>query len=160
MNRPRKWILIAFLLIWGIAILFFQASKVFAACTVSVTPIIFGNYDTVVPTPLDTTTTITVSCDKAQGPPPDVTVTIIASANSGIFNPRQMKHTTRSNLLNYNLYTKQNRTTVWGDGTGGTSAVIIKGTKQKKVTVYGSIPPQQNVPAGTYSDILTVTIIF
>lgn len=132
-------------------------AKAYAACSVSTTAVNFGNYDSFVTTPLDTTGTITVSCDTT--PPVDVTIAISASSSSGLFNPRQMKHTTRPNLLNYNLYTKQNRTTVWGDGTGGTSTVVVKGTRQKNVTIYGSIPPRQNVPPGIYGDILTVTII-
>lgn len=127
-----------------------------AACTISITGILFGNYDTFVATPLDTTGTITVNCDTV--PPVDVIISISASSNSGIFNPRQMKHSARPDLLNYNLYTKQNRTTVWGDGSGGTSTVEVKGTRNRKLTVYGSIPPRQNVPAGSYSDLLTVTI--
>ena len=149
-----KW-LIKFVVLISLLLVTTEAS---ADCTVSVTPIIFGNYDTLNLAPLDTTGTITVACDTV--PPADVTISISTSSSSGIFNPRQMKHTSRPDLLNYNVYTKQNGTTVWGDGTGGTSTVMIKGTKNRKLTAYGSIPPRQNVPAGTYSDILTVTIIF
>jgi spore coat protein U-like protein len=138
-----------------ISLLLFTADA-YAACSVSTPAINFGNYDSFVTAPLNTTGTITVSCDTA--PPVDVTISISASLNSGLFNPRQMKHATRPNLLDYNLYTKQNRTTVWGDGTGGTSTVVVKGTRQRNVTVYGSITPRQNVPPGIYGDILTVTI--
>jgi len=135
-----------------------MTTRAFADCTVTTTPVSFGNYDTFLATPLDTTGTITVACDNPPGPPPDVTISISTSSSSGVFIPRQMKHTTRPDLLNYNLYTQQNRTTVWGDGTGGTSSVIIKGTKRKKVTIYATIPQQQNVPAGPYTDSLTITI--
>ena len=134
------------------------AAEAYAACSVSATGVNFGNYDTFVATPLETTGTVTVTCDTEKGKPPDVTISISTSSNSGVFNPRQMKNTARADLLNYNLYTKQNRTTVWGDGTAGTSSVMITGTKQKKVTIYGSIPPRQPVPPGVYSDILTVSI--
>lgn len=131
-------------------------TEAFAACTISTPAINFGNYDSFVTSPLNTTGTISVSCDTT--PPVDVAISISPSSNSGLFIPRQMKHATRPNLLDYNLYTKQNRTTVWGDGTGGTSTVVVKGTRQKNLTVYGSIPPRQNVPPGIYGDILTVTI--
>jgi spore coat protein U-like protein len=149
-KRWSSFILVIF--IWLLA------GEAYAACTVSATGVNFGNYDTFVATPLETTGTVTVNCDLVQGQPPDVTISISTSSNSGVFNPRQMKHAAQSDLLDYNLYTKQNRTTVWGDGTAGTSSIVIKGTQQKKATIYGSIPPRQNVPPGTYSDILTVTI--
>ena len=142
--------------------LLFVANEAYGACTVTATGVAFGNYDTFATAALDTTGTITISCDTV--PPIDVIISISASSNSGIFNPRQMKHSAGPDLLTYNLYTKQNRTTVWGDGTGGTSTVVVKGKKlkkgkkPKKVNVFGSIPPRQNVPAGSYSDILTVTI--
>jgi len=139
-------------------LVFILATSAFADCSVTTTPVSFGNYDTAVPTPLDSTGSINISCDKTQGPPPSVTVSISVSSNSGVFIPRQMKHFSRSDVLNYNLYTKQNRTTVWGDGSGGTSSVQVQGTNQRKVTIYATIPPQQNVHSGLYTDTLTVTI--
>jgi len=135
-----------------------MSSRVFAACSVTTTPVVFGNYDTFTAIPLDTTGSITVSCDKSQGPPLPVTISISASSTSGVFIPRQMKHSSKPDVLNYNLYTKQNRTTVWGDGTGGTSVVVIQGAQQRKETIYATIPPQQNVRGGFYTDNLTVTI--
>ena len=148
MTRLSKFTFIVLFLLW--------TSEADAACSVSVTGIVFGNYDTLAPTPLDTRGDITVMCD--QVPPIDVTISISPSTHSGVFNPRQMKHSALSNRLDYNLYTKQNRTTVWGDGTAGSATVMVKGTKSRKVTVYGSIPPGQNVPAGSYMDSLTITI--
>ena len=141
-----------------LSVLLLITPRVFAACSVAATPVSFGTYDPFVATPLDTTGTITVTCDKVQGQGPPVAISISASSNSGVFIPRQMKHSSRPDVLNYNLYTKQNRTTVWGDGTGGTSVVDTKGTKQRKETIYATIPPRQNIPAGVYSDILTITI--
>jgi spore coat protein U-like protein len=141
-------------------VLLLMATRVFAACSVATTPVTFGNYDPFVAAPLDTTGTITVTCDKAQGQPPPVTISISASSNSGVFNPRQMKHSSRPDVLNYNLYTKQNRTTVWGDGTGGTSVVVIQGAQQRKETIYATISPRQNVRGGFYSDSLTVSILW
>lgn len=66
-----------------------------------------------------------------------------------------------SQQLNYNIYTKGNRTIIWGDGTSGTS------TKQKtksspftkRHTLYGQIPARQTtVKAGNYSDTILVTV--
>lgn len=137
-----------------------MTTPAFAACSVTTTPVSFGNYDTFATTPLDTTGSITVTCDKVKGKPLPVSISISASSNSGVFIPRQMKHSSRPDVLNYNLYTKQNRTTVWGDGTGGTSVEVIQGVQQMKKTIYATIPPQQNVRGGFYTDSLTVSILW
>ena len=67
--------------------------------------------------------------------------------------------TSGAHTLNYNLYTTNTRTTVWGDSTAGTSKVNANGTIVAK-TVYGRIPALQNAFVGSYSDTITVTIAF
>jgi len=130
----------------------------FAACTVSTTALNFGSYDVFGPTPVDSTGTITVTCDES--PPPTVTVAVGPSPNSGGFFPRQMKHLQRPDLLSYNLFTEAARSTVWGDGTQGTSMVSDKAHKNRPwvVTIYGRIPAGQDVSSGSYQEVITVTI--
>ena len=105
-----------------------------------------------------TTGTISVSCN----PRARVTVTIGTSPNSGGFNPRQMKQIAGVDLLNYNLYRDPGRVEIWGDGTGGTFSQWknVNRNKPRVFSVYGRIPPLQNVSAGPYTDILVVTITF
>ena len=79
---------------------------------------------------------------------------------SGSYAPRKMQLVSS---LNYNLYTTVNRATVWGDTTGGTGNVsdgylIGLGTVVRSYTVYGTIPAGENVPAGAYGDVITVTV--
>lgn len=137
-----------------------------ATCNVSATGITFSGYDVFSVTPNDSTGTITVVCDWPSPPPPTqpplVSVSIGPSPTSGGFNPRQMRHPSRGDLLNYNLFTDTARSTVWGDGTGGTSSVSHRVTRNKPwvTTVYGRIPARQNLSAGLYSETLTVTIIW
>lgn len=141
-------------------LLFLLAGEVRAACNVSATGVSFGAYDVFSATPLDSTGSVTVSCDEV--PPPDVVIAIGPSAGSGGFNPRQMRHASRPDRLGYNLFTDASRSAVWGDGTGGTRTVFLKNVKRNKppvvTTIYGRIPPGQNVPAGSYADTLTATI--
>lgn len=136
----------------------FIACEARAACAVTTTSINFGNYDVGLTLPNDSTGTITVTCDKTS----QVTIMIGPSPNSGVFNPRRMKHLTLSDFLQYNLFTDASRTVIWGDGTQGTSAIIRKVIKAKPeiATVYGRIPAGQDVSAGQYSDTLTVTIVW
>ena len=130
-----------------------------AACRVSTTGLAFGAYDVFSYVPRDSTGTVTVECDR--NPPTDVTIAIGASGGSGGFNPRQMRRTAGADRMNYNLYTAASMSTVWGDGSAGTSTVFLsKVNKNHPVTttIYGRIPPRQNVSVGSYSDTLTVTI--
>ncbi len=143
------------------AILFclFLAGRARAACTVATTNVNFGNYDAFIATPLDSTGSVTVSCD--QNPPTDVTVAIGASTTSGGFYPRMMRHTFRPDRLNYNFFTNSSVNVIWGDGTAGTETVLLRKinrNRPKTATIYGRIPPGQNVSSGSYSDRLTVTI--
>lgn len=136
------------------------AGEARAACNVAATGVSFGAYDVFAPAPLDSTGSVTVSCDEV--PPPDVVIEIGPSAGSGGFNPRQMRHSSRPDRLGYNLFTDPSRSAVWGDGTAGTQTVFLKNVKRQKppvvTTIHGRIPPGQNVFAGVYTDTLTVTI--
>lgn len=129
-----------------------------AACHVSATPVAFGSYDVFSSVPLDSTGTISVSCDEV--PPADVTVAIGPSSAGG-FLPRRMRSAS-GGTLDYNLFTSPSMSTVWGDGTAGTSTVLLRNVKRNKPpvvsTIYGRVPARQDVAAGSYSDTLTVTI--
>jgi spore coat protein U-like protein len=72
-----------------------------------------------------------------------------------------MRSTSSPDRLNYNLFVNAGRSTVWGDGAAGTSTVFLKNVKKNRpvfTTIYGRIPPGQDVSVGSYSDSLTVTI--
>jgi spore coat protein U-like protein len=130
-----------------------------AACGVTTTGINFGAYDVFSATPRDTAGTVTVACDR--NPPTDVTVSIGASPTSGGFQPRQMRHPSKADRMNYNLFTTASMTTVWGDGSAGTATVLLRKVNRNRpvtTTIYGRIPPGQNVSVGAYSDSVTVTI--
>jgi len=130
-------------------------------CTIGVTAVSFGNYETFSSIPTDATGTITVNCGyrvvKAN-------VKLGVSSTSGTFNPRRMKRSGGSDLLDYNIYTDTARTVILGDGTGGTSDIELKRPTgppadwSETITTYGRIPPGQDVSVGTYSDTLTATV--
>lgn len=138
--------------------IFFFSGPVFAACNVSSTPVTFGDYDTFSPAPLETTGSITVDCDET--PPPNVTISIGPSPNSGGFNPRKLKLIGGSDLLEYNLFTRKSHTRIWGDGSGDTYTERGNVNKNKAwvSTVFARILPGQNVSSGPYNETLTVTI--
>jgi spore coat protein U-like protein len=129
-------------------------------CNITTTSINFGPYDVFLSTSTDSTGTLSVTCGSP--PPPHVTITIGSSPNSGGFIPRKLKSVSGTNFLNYNLFTDASMTSVWGDGTSGTSTVpkVVTPGRPVIATVYGRIPAKQDVSSGTYSETLTVTVIW
>jgi len=70
-----------------------------------------------------------------------------------------------ASALAYQLYTDATRTTVFGDGTAGSSTVAVSGTgyaSPANVTVYGRVlaAAAGAAPVGSYTDTVLVTIVF
>jgi spore coat protein U-like protein len=126
----------------------------------SASTLAFGAYDPSSATPLDGTSSVVVRCTNKT----PFTLSLNAGTTTGgNFTNRLM--TDGTDTLQYNLYTTAARTTVWGDGTGGTSTVPGTGSglsagQSKTTTVFGRIPVQPNAVAGNYSDTVTVTITY
>ncbi|HKW91434.1 MAG TPA: spore coat U domain-containing protein [Methylomirabilota bacterium] len=129
-----------------------------AACTISTTAVNFGTYNVFASTADDGTGQITFRCTSPR--PPLITIQL-DKGGSPTFNPRQMHK--GSETLNYNLYLDSTRTTIWGDGTGGSQTFTRSSPpvfQNVNVTVYGRIPASQDVSAGAYSATVTATISF
>ena len=133
------------------------SASVNASCTVSTTALDFGGVDTLSASPVDGTGGVSVTCTNGT----DWTAAADAGSGSGAsFATRLMS--AGGNTLSYTLYTNAGRTTVWGDGSGSTATIGNTGSgSAQNVTVYGRIPAgQTSVPAGAYSDTVSVTITY
>jgi spore coat protein U-like protein len=128
------------------------ASAAHAACQVDAKPVSFGVVD--VQERTDTTGEIAVSCSVA------VTFSI-AIAGSGSPGDRFMSGPSNGRLA-YELYTDPSFSTRWGDGSGAGTLVTGQsdGETTDRLTVYGRVPRQGAVPAGSYSDSLVVELSF
>ena len=133
-------------------------------CTISASSMAFGVYDPLAASPLDTTSTIQVTCTSVGNPKVKYDVSL-DKGQAGSYNPRAM--TDGSSQLNYNLYTNASRTTIWGDGKGGTAKVSAKydllpvgSTQTDSYTVYGRVFAGQTVTVGAYLDTITATVKF
>ena len=134
------------------------AGAVEAACTITTTAVNFGSYNVFSASADDATGQVRFRCTGS--PTPSVTIQL-DKGGAPSFTPRQLRM--GSELLNYNLYLDSTRTTIWGDGTGGSQAYVQANPPNGSninVTVYGRIPPGQDVSAGTYSNTVTATIFF
>jgi spore coat protein U-like protein len=133
------------------------AARLEAACTISSTGVSFGVYDVFSAAPTDSTGAVIYDCD-----PPDRNIRITLSTGSnGTFVPRAL--TNGSDELAYNLFDDAALTSIWGDGTGGSNFYFIKNPHPQKpvaLTIYGRIPPLQDVATGSYTDSIIVSVDF
>jgi spore coat protein U-like protein len=159
-------------------------------CTISDTGVAFGNYDPTIGTANASLGSINVTCTPGCALPIIIvclgynglasTITLSASATNGSYSPRQLLGS-GGQLLAYNLYLDINHTTIFGNGSSGTSDVTYcftganvsscsgatytgspagPNSQSQSVPVYGLLPAGQNVSAGAYTDTLTATITF
>ena len=66
--------------------------------------------------------------------------------------------------LNYNIYTTNGYTTVWGDGNNGTVSQTYNGVLLQlgsvSFTAYGKLPGGQFPAPGMYTDTIMVTVTY
>ena len=125
------------------------SATVTSNCVVSTTAVAFG----------DVTGGLSVTCTSGTA----WTATADAGAGTGA-SLATRKMTKGTDLLNYVLYTDSARTSVWGDGVtaGATGTFTGTGTGSPQAsTIYGRVPSgQTSLPAGAYSDTVTVTVTY
>jgi spore coat protein U-like protein len=121
-----------------------------ATCTVQSAGVAFGAYDALDPSALDGAGSVTVDCDSA------IPFAVSLGPGAGSYSQRRMAGGTSD--LDYNLYSDVARMIVWGDGVGA-SDVSASGTGVD-LPIYGRIPARQNVKAGAYADMITVTVSY
>ncbi|MGH8306663.1 MAG: Csu type fimbrial protein [Gammaproteobacteria bacterium] len=144
----------------GTTTTFAVTATVVNSCVInSASAMAFGNYDVNSGTAVTGTSSINVNCTKGDG-------YTIALSYGGTGTAANRIMVNAGNNLNYNLYTDSGYTTVWNSTCGGgnncdsgTGAGPGVGNAQS-YTVYGQIATGQNVPAGSYSDSITVTVNF
>jgi spore coat protein U-like protein len=120
------------------------ATVIESARIISVGDIAFGNYD---PTdPSDTT---------ANG---SVVISATDTTAYTVYIGADRTMTSGANNLTYELYSDAGLTSAWGStlatGESYTSTGIANATR----TIYGEIAAGQDVPAGAYTDTVTITV--
>jgi spore coat protein U-like protein len=136
------------------------AARADPTCTVSASGVAFGSYNPLANANSDSTGSVNVTCTGST----TATYTIAASAGTGTYLARKL--VSGSQLLSYNVYIDNTRTTIWGDGSSGTSVIsgsitATSGGATQPSTIYGRIPSgQQTASVGSYTDTLTVTVTY
>jgi spore coat protein U-like protein len=120
-------------------------ANVLDACTVAATNLAFGDYSASLGAPVDSTSTITVTCSNGLA----YDVSVGASANA-----RTMARTLGGGSLNYGMFNEAGRTTAFVVPTATGSGI------GQSYTVFGRIPGGQFVPTGNYADTVNVTVTY
>ena len=134
-------------------------ATVVANCSITAAALDLGSYDPVVVNasdPAEASSLLSVTCTSGAS----ATVTLDegdnATGTSSAADPDR-RLTDGSNFLSYGLFTNTDRDDEWGNT--ALTGVPYTGTGTAgSITVYGSIPAGQNVPAGVYADVVTATI--
>ena len=92
-----------------------------ASCTVSVTAVSFGLYNPLSAVNNNTTGVVTTNCSLLSGTSLLVAYTISLGPGNGTYAQRQLQ--SGASKLTYNIFSNSAMTTVWRDGSGGSSAV-------------------------------------
>lgn len=131
------------------------SATVLAYCTVTATPLAFGNYSPGVAS--TASSSVIVLCTPGTA----YDVGLDAGGGTGAtVSARKMTGAVNGSVLTYGLYATSARTAHWGN-TAGTDTVTGSGSGlPQTLTVYGSIPANQPVPPGLYADTVTVTLTY
>lgn len=152
-----KWAALLPAAVFALGVIGVSEATAAPSCTVSATSVNFGSYNVFAGSATDSTGSITITCNNSAH---NVVVTL-SKGSSATFNPRTM--TNGGETLSYNLFRDAARTSIWGDGTGGTSTYTDNNPSNGAdtvVTVYGRVPAGQDVSAGSYSDTVSAVINF
>ena len=134
---------------------FIVSANVVNKCTITASPLNFGSSIGLLTTAVNANTAISVQCSVGSA----YNVGLNAGVNGG-GNINARKMLLGGNTVSYQLYRDLARTQVWGS-TIGTNTVAGTGNgNTQNLTVYGRVPAQTTPPAGTYNDIIVVTVTY
>jgi spore coat protein U-like protein len=132
------------------------SATVTSNCVIGTTALAFGSVDVTSGANVDGEGGISVTCTSGTA--------WTATADIGVGTGATMdsrKMMSGANLLDYSIYTDVARSTVWGDG-AVTADITGTGTGVVQETaIYGRVPlGQSSLPAGAYTDTVTVTVTY
>lgn len=124
-----------------------------SSCSVTGGTLAFGTYNSGQPSALDAEGAISYTNCPANSA---LTIELDNGLNA---QGGQRRLRSGSNYLNYEIYKTAARSTRWGTGSEALGYQVLAGGNGT-IPVYGRIFANQNVPAGSYSDTVTITLRF
>lgn len=135
------------------------SATVSSTCSISAGSLAFGSYDPVAGAQVDGSATVSVNCTKGASTKITLGQGTHAAAGSTDATPvRRMSDGT--NFLSYALFSDASRTSVWANTAGTGVSYNAASSSTQQLTVYGRITASQDIPAGSYGDVVVATITF
>jgi spore coat protein U domain-containing protein, fimbrial subunit CupE1/2/3/6 len=126
-------------------------------CVIATSNLAFGSYDPLAGNSaqqLDGAAQVTVVCTRSTS-----AAVYIDSGRNPIGSSRTLAG--NSQHVSYQLFRDSGRTQEWGGGGTDGQQFVSAGIHQpQQMTVYGRIPPGQEVASGFYTDVVTATVDF
>jgi spore coat protein U-like protein len=127
-------------------------------CTISTTPVSFGQYDPVTAnatSPLDGVGSVIVTCTKGA-----VAAVGLNVGGYPLGTGRRMFGGTDA-FLGYELYSDVARAAIWGNESGTDLNIPAAPSRSPRTfTVYGRVPAAQDAAVGNYADTVVATVNF
>ncbi|HKB79432.1 MAG TPA: spore coat U domain-containing protein [Thermoanaerobaculia bacterium] len=132
------------------------SAEVAPNCQIAISNLAFGKYDPMAQNAgaeLDAAAEVTMLCTRSSR----ASVNIDFGRN-GVGASRSLAGATQH--VTYQLYHDKGRTQQWGGAGDGLQFVSQGIHKPEELTLYGRIPPGQEVASGVYTDVVTATVDF
>ncbi|MFN4184598.1 MAG: spore coat U domain-containing protein [Hyphomonas sp.] len=131
------------------------------SCSVSSTPMSFTPYHAFSGNSSTGSATVNVTCSGLLFVGATYEVRL-GSGQSGDINDRKMRQVSSGSELGYQIYLESGQ--VWGNGVQGSTInnFFLLGlfTRNRNHSITGTIPANQQVNSGNYSDAVTMTVIW
>ena len=128
-----------------------------AACTVSAADLNFGAYASNSATPVLGQTTISLNCGIGQ----TAELSLDAGTGAGASTTnRRMEGSGVVGRITYGLYQDPGRTIHWGDRSGRDTLEVVTTGVVQSIPIYGQIPAGQREQSGTYTDTITLRVMY
>ena len=131
--------------------------EIVTACAVSATDLQFGAYASNSKTPVLGQTTIQLNCGAGSS----VELSLDdGTSPGGSTSRRRLAQDSGPDRLDYDLYQDPGRTIHWGDRSGSDTLEVQTTGAPQTIPIYGQIPAGQRARDGTYSDTITLRVVY
>lgn len=132
------------------------SAEVVSNCVIATSNLAFGQYDPLAQNAtqeLSASANVTMLCTRATS-----AALSLDSGRNSVGPTRTLAGS--SQHVSYQLFRDAGRTQEWGGGVAGIQFISEGIHKPQQVTLYGRIPPGQEVVSGIYTDVVTATVDF
>ena len=133
------------------------SAEVVSNCVIATSNLAFGQYDPLAQNAsqqLDGSAEVTMLCTRSTS-----AALSLDSGRNSVGASRTLSGTGQH--VSYQLFRDAGRTQEWGGGLAAGMQFVSEGIhKAQQVTLYGRIPPGQEVVSGMYTDVVTATVDF